>query len=243
MPDERMRPLGSYRVVAYGPTMRAASRSPRTFLSETQLLAVSLKGGRSYVQGSQQLARAAEVLGATALGSCGFRRLTDRRVRLAVLDGGAPLPDDRLGEAVFVVPGLRQVAFLEDAGEAPCAPEAAGFTLTPDDDCTVPLEGRFHFAQASSFEARLEVVISAIRQLHEPHLAAGEHAIFTGLRGASLACALRDGSGALRVGEMRVLRGATGWQSMARVELVQEGLAEAFVASFAVGPRNWRDAA
>lgn len=54
MPDEQTRPLGNLMLLLMVGSMRSTSRRPCTLLADAPLLDVTLRGGRSYVQGSQQ---------------------------------------------------------------------------------------------------------------------------------------------------------------------------------------------
>jgi hypothetical protein len=218
--------------------------APRQLLQDRPApLAVTLKGARDYVQGSQMLARAAEVVGADILLACAFHRLTASAVAATMLSPGERPPEEACGDAEFARGRERvRVAFMEQPGLAPRAGDTAGWTLGAVVESK--LEGEFAYAGAAHFESRLEVVVRALKTLHEAEAGPGARAIFTGVRRASFACGTLPDAGILRIASLRALQTAGGWQTLSRLELSPEGAPpQAALASFAVVGQGSRDAA
>lgn len=135
-----------------------------------ETLAVGLRGTRSYVQGSQILARTAELIAAEAaepalLVSAKFTKITDRGV-LVALDA-ADLPAAlEIGRAQFAIGEARRVVrFFEVEGlEAPriddVPPSTSGLVTSGDGG------GHADFAIDATFESYLAAVIECVKALH-----------------------------------------------------------------------------
>ncbi len=132
-----------------------------------RILDVGLRGTRNYVQGSQILARTAEIVAAdhphALLTSAKFTRITLKGVRLVVGDGDGA---DEIGRATFDDGGTRIVArFLEiDGPDAPRIDDVPPSTSGLEADAAGA--GSAGFAIAGGFESYLAAVIECVKAIH-----------------------------------------------------------------------------
>lgn len=131
------------------------------------ILDVGLRGTRNYVQGSQILARTAEIVAAehpqAVLTSAKFTRITLKGVRLTFGDGDAA---DEIGRATFTDGDARIIArFHEVAGpDAPRIDDVPGATSGLEADADGA--GSAAFAIAGGFESYLAAVIECVKAIH-----------------------------------------------------------------------------
>lgn len=150
-------------------------------------LVVGLRGTRNYVQGSQILARTAEIIAAdhpqAVLVSAKFTRITLRGVRMVIGDGEE---GDEIGRATFVDGDARIVTrfFEVDGPDAPRIDDVPGATrdLTADDSGT----GGAAFTIAGGFESYLAAVIECVKAIHARRGEQVTDIWFTALMGARL---------------------------------------------------------
>lgn len=186
-------------------------------------LAVVLNGARTYVQGSQMLAGAAaharEILGAEALVSCAFRRITDRLVALRI---GEESRVSSVGSAEFLSPAGRIVIQFEELeAEAPRAEVSEPVFLAPDGDL------RVGFHQAQGLAGLVAGIVQSVKAFHERRFPGSWDIWFTGLRGTALPLAEDVSSGDITIELKRVIGAAPTFQSLTSVVL-------------RAGAREWR---
>lgn len=191
---------------------------------------VFLNGGRDYVQGTQMIARAAEILPGgsvetAVLTTAAFKKIT--RNKILCLRGDAAPPEGLalIGDAGFKRDGetltLRFAELVEPA-ERRDLPENVAYeplgALNPD------LCGDFAFAGLDSFEDLLVLIVQTVKAVHE---AAGPdvHDIwFTGCRNAALPLAGPPmTAGKLTVRHLRLLGRAPLFQTMSAIDVEGTG--------------------
>ena len=161
-------------------------------MARTSPLGVFLNGSRTYVQGTQILARSAEAVfedGSGLLRQATFHSITDRLVTLTPADQAADLPAAPLGRAVYedAQGNALSVVWHAQDGAAPRADRPLSCTWRRQDQGQAhPLSARFALAGLTSGEDYLNALIQAIKGLHDA-LAEDVHDIwFTGLRRADI---------------------------------------------------------
>ena len=153
-------------------------------------LEVGLRGTRNYVQGSQILARTAEIVAAdhpdAVLASAKFTRITLLGVELVLGEGDAPSGGEEIGRGQFLIGDERLSArwFEVPGPEAPRIDDVPGATsgLAPDGAGG----GRADFAIAGTFESYLAAVIECVKALHAGRGERVSDIWFTALVGARL---------------------------------------------------------
>ncbi len=153
-------------------------------------LEVGLRGTRNYVQGSQILARTAEIVArdhpGAVLASAKFTRITLLGVELVLGEGDAPSGGEEIGRGQLLAGDERlPVRWFEVPGpEAPRIEDVPGATsgLAPDGAGG----GRADFAIAGSFESYLAAVIECVKALHAHRGERVSDIWFTALVGARL---------------------------------------------------------
>jgi len=156
----------------------------------THLLDVGLRGTRDYVQGSQILARTAELVevadpAPSLLVSAKFTRITDLGVRV-VLGGDGLDAEPEIGRAQFARGDARTTArFFEVAGPQ-ARPLADVAPATSDLESTGLGGGQAAFAIPGTFESYLAAVIECVKALHAKRGEQVSDIWFTALVGARL---------------------------------------------------------
>ncbi len=155
------------------------------------LLDVCLRGTRSYIQGSQMLAKAAEWLvsegfGAAVLTSAKFSKLTNRKVMLQLDNEPAPPNLMRLGMATYGTgAGTLNVQFLEhESACAPRCPEQPS-RISSYDSCGAGV-GYCRFATDGTHESYLAAVVEILKKQQAGLAAHVEEIWFTALSNAEL---------------------------------------------------------
>jgi len=153
-----------------------------------QPLNVYIRGTRDYVQGSQILARTAELVGADGsalLASAKFTQITERGV-LAVFDDADAGDALEIGRAQFVTATGRQtVRFCEVAGDkAPPIEDVSRVTANLETDGKGT--GSTTFAIAGTFESYLVAIIEFVKAVHAQRGERVTDIWFTALMGARL---------------------------------------------------------
>jgi hypothetical protein len=154
----------------------------------SHVLEVGLRGTRDYVQGSQILARSAEIVAAdhpdAVLVAAKFTRITRQGVVAVLGDGDAD--GEEIGRGRLDLGGERlEVRWLELPGpEAPRIDDVPGATsgLEPDGAGG----GTCSFAIAGTFESYLAAVIEFVKALHARRGERVADIWFTALMGARL---------------------------------------------------------
>lgn len=203
-------------------------------VSDLQRLAVYLNSARDYVQGTQMIARAAEVW-APALGpravltAAAFRKITQNKV--LCLSGATPPPEGLtlIGEASFATwfDNGRQTTtlrFAELAEPAERRLRAETIVYEPLAALQPGLTGEFAFAGLKSFEDLLILIIQSVKAVHEAAGPAIHDIWFTGCRQTALPIAAPPmTAGKLTVRHLRLLGRAPLFQTMSAVELEGAG--------------------
>ncbi len=162
-------------------------------------LDVGLRGTRNYVQGSQILARTAEIVAPTAtLLTAKFTRITEQGV-IAAIDGDAA-DGEEIGSAQFDVDGKRvAVRYIDVPGpKAPRIDDVPGSTSGLETDGAGT--GHADFAIDGTFESYLAAVIECVKAIHARRGDQVTDIWFTALVGARLpVVATYPTTGALRV--------------------------------------------
>jgi len=157
----------------------------------SQPLTVGLRGTRDYVQGSQILARSAEIVAAeygpeAVLVTAKFTRITEQGVLLVVGDDSAEAGGAEIGRGQFAV-GDERVAVRWHELPGPKASriddvDRSTFDLTLDGEGG----GRTNFAIAGDIESYLAAVIECVKALHAARGTRVTDIWFTALMGARL---------------------------------------------------------
>ncbi|MEO1308199.1 MAG: hypothetical protein AAFV38_09805 [Pseudomonadota bacterium] len=196
---------------------------------ELSPLEVFLNGKRTYVQGTQLVARATEFAAKTekeplTVSAAAFQRITDK---LVFIRPGAPQKsgedDKELGSLVLRgSDGPLNYTFVEGSEEAPRrdVPPACTYALVAGSQSDV-LSGTFEIAGLSTPEDYLVALVQSVKQLHEGISDSVHDIWFTGLRAANLPvthpfpCA----TGRLTLSYRRLMQGEDAWQSLLAVEM------------------------
>jgi hypothetical protein len=153
-------------------------------------LKVTLAGSRNYVQGTQMLARAAELLAdfgpsPQMLKKAGFRRITSRLVAASRLPEG-PEGQRPIGAATFgTSAGDTAIHFFELPSDAPRAPVRHMPAMS---HTTIPAEfnGAFDFSAVHEFEDLLNLMVQSTKRVHEASQPDARDIWFTGLTDGEL---------------------------------------------------------
>lgn len=184
-------------------------------------LDVFLNGERTYVQGTQMLARAAEILDGedVMLEAAGFHEITDQNVGILVRESVEDQLEGTLGSATFRHSdgAARKVFFVALPGTAPrmTVPPHCSYDRTPGSG-EEPLSGDFAVASLQVPEDFFDALIQAVKQLHEG-LGAGVRDIwFTGLRAAQIpvTAPFPAPEGLLEIRYRRLLAHDASWQTL-----------------------------
>ena len=202
---------------------------PTSLLPRATPLDVSLLNGRSYVQGTQMIARAcAQLVPAQAkLSSAKFLRLTDRQIHAALAaNASVSAPEELVGVLQLdAASNDRTVLLLEGSEPAPpCQSEVQLRLLDLQHDGR--LSGHYAFESADGLVGLLDALVQGIKRLHEGLQQPVCDIWFTGLRQIELPLhgLPTAGRGRVDVTQLRVLSRGRQHQSLLRVQLVLEGL-------------------
>lgn len=191
-------------------------------------LDVFLNGARSYVQGTQMIARSAEHLASLGpsdaplpeLQTAVFHRISDRGVTIREGQAVSPkdAPDDLLGALVFAHGDARiglHLVEAQDTAPRRDAPHAGRWS-----EQTAARQGAlstaFDVEGLKTGEDLLVAIVQTVKGLHEA-LAADVHDVWlTGFRSANvpLAGPLPSTSGVLSLQSRRVMKGPDVWQTL-----------------------------
>ena len=150
-------------------------------------LGTFLRGARTYVQGTQLLARTAERVpgpGVT-LEQVVFSQITDHDA--IVFDAGATLPGnaDVLGRCRFDTQnGPMDLVWIAAESEAPRKDEDMNIAFSISGE--LPDDASIAFSQIDSLEDMLNVLVQGLKSHHARHFAGATDIWFTGLRKAAL---------------------------------------------------------
>ncbi len=187
-------------------------------------LDVVLNGSRGYVQGTQMLARAAEVIAPgkpVILRQAAFHSITDRLVSLIRADDADSLPEQTLGRAVFEGTDgqLITVVFVEGAATAPRADIPPGCTWTRlDADRDNPLDADFALSGLTTGEDFLNALIQSLKDLHQSLKDDVSDVWFTGLRKAAIPLPdFPEPEGRLEIRAERLMGRDEAFQSIQRI--------------------------
>lgn len=204
-----------------------------------------LVGDRNYVQGSQMLARAAELVSRVTgeharLRECGFHHLTSANVEVALFPDVDFKRSGYCGHASFdcadrsCTIGFRStdvpVDRVEDLTRWGLRPIAAPSGLS----------GEFAFEGMADFEALLEIVIAAIKSVHAQLAPDVTDIWFTGCRRADLPVHPPSGAGSLLVRPIRIMGGAGQFQTLCSAELQFPDEVRRAIVSFAFKSQEFR---
>ena len=190
---------------------------------------VFLNGKRTYVQGTQMLSRAAEIVAAedmpgALLKTAAFHAISDKSIDIALADE-APEGRRDLGFCQFTVPAgaTLKAIFLERDETAPRRDVPPACTYTRMDNAhDHVLSGDWQVEGAASLEDLLVAIIQTVKSQHED-IGRGVHDIwFTGLRGAALPAsgAFATGKGQIQTRFARYIGRDGQYQSLQSVTLV-----------------------
>jgi hypothetical protein len=192
-------------------------------------LEVFLNDGRSYVQGTQMLGRAAELVlaehPAASLKSAAFHRITDKLVSASVLAPGTKPAEDALGSAEFHTGDATcQIAFIEGADIAPpdVVPPACTYTPTGAAQDS-PLSADYRLGSVRSFEDMMVALIQTIKKQHDALPGEIRDIWFTGLRGSAIPAPFSAPEGLLEIRFMRLMGKDGAYQSLQKVTYTPEG--------------------
>lgn len=189
----------------------------------SQALPVFLRGDRNYIQGTQIVARLAERVASegSRLTQATFSRITANTV--CWLPPGLGETDQLIGQVHFVKDGQEQAYRLLDSGEAaPRMDKAMDVQLTLV-KAPAPLAGQYRFETPGDLESLLNVMVQAVKALHE-RLDPGVHDVwFTGMRQFALPVQGWSGpfSGVIDIRHRRLVRRGPQYQSL--VEVIVSG--------------------
>jgi hypothetical protein len=186
---------------------------------QRQTLAVFLRGERSYVQGTQIIARLAEQVApeGSLLTQATFSQITANTV--CWLPVRPEETDHLIGQVHFVKDDQEHVYWLRDAGVAAPRLDAPMDVQLHLVEAPAPLAGQYRFETPGDLEALLNVMVQAVKALHE-RLDPGVHDVwFTGMRQFALPVQGQPGplSGVIDVRHRRLLRRGHQYQSLIEV--------------------------
>jgi hypothetical protein len=183
-------------------------------------LPVMLNGGREYVQGTQMLARASEIVAPAGgtLTMAAFRSITDRQVILSILEPGAKPPKATLGSARYrTADGTEfSVAFIAESERAPAdtrPPRCSWRRLDAGDGGA--LDADFAIEGLGDSEDFLDALIQTIKLLHDAMGPDIRDIWFTGLRNGTVPVGPRFpvAEGLLTLRQQRMMGREGVWQS------------------------------
>jgi hypothetical protein len=159
--------------------------STQDFLAGVEL-DVFLRGSRSYVQGTQLIARASEIVAGsgTRLRQAMFTSITARRVNLCRLED---CPDQAgIGLLQFDTAGVISTYRLMEIPFAARRKDVdMGVRIEPQ-GITESLTGRYRFEHRGTLEGFLNVLVQSIKSLHENVSPVPRDIWFSGMRGFDL---------------------------------------------------------
>lgn len=186
-------------------------------------LNVFLRGSRTYVQGTQLIARVADRLADSdaVLARAAFSKITGNLVavsRADAADDGRPV----VGQVAFSH-GEEEQGFvlLECEAEAPRLDLPMDITVRLV-QCTGKLAGTYAYEGAVDLESTLNIIVQSTKALHETLGEGVGDVWFTGIRGFPLPAGAPTAAaeGLVIVEALRVMRSGTTYQSMLRVGLL-----------------------
>jgi hypothetical protein len=204
-------------------------------------LDVFLNGTRNYVQGSQILARTAElmrpVFGSLNLTEFTFKRTSINLVGVSLADDSAAnVPQSTappIGDALFKSDQKPiRAKFVELPAAAPKADLPETVTLKLESGGTAG-NGCFAFRGAVSFEDALRTIVQAVKKLHEALAQDARDIWLTGMRAAAIPIdkGFQDADGEIAVELVRLMRSPPQYQTLNKVTISERdgGLAPFFV--------------
>jgi hypothetical protein len=189
---------------------------------QNAVLDVFLRGARTYVQGTQLIARLADRLGKNdaVLVRAGFSTITDKAV--TAVEAGSTGPDQAvLGQVIFRSDDREHgFALIEGQREAPRRDLDMGIRFVPAER-TGRLAGAYSYDGAVDLESTLNVIVQSTKALHETLGDSVSDVWFTGIRGFPLPTGEPAGarSGMVSIQGLRVMRSGATYQSMLKVSL------------------------
>jgi len=194
-----------------------------------QPMDVCLNDGRTYVQGTQMLARAADWIAQTSgakaitLTACAFRAITDQGVALGPAQ---PAPEEAapIGTATFSVDGTAvELGFYETGSTAPkdSLAEPCSYRLLEggaQDDVQV-----FEVSAMRGIEGVMVATVQCLKTMHAGLATDMRDIWFTGLRGASIAHGVDLADTKLTMTRARMMGKSPNWQSLTKMELAGSG--------------------
>ena len=186
-----------------------------------------LVGDREYVQGTQMIARGADIIRATcgehfSLTTAAFKRITSNNVVIAEVVADEDAPSASVGYAVYDGDQGRQLLHFLDSGVI-----AQRTDEYRSGSCTLArsardLTGSFVYSRVTSFEGMLSVVIRCLKLLHQALPGNVRDIWFTGCRHASLP--VRDpfpaNQGGIEIEHLRLMRTPSRCQTLSQVKIV-----------------------
>jgi hypothetical protein len=203
-----------------------------------------LVGDRSYVQGSQMLARAAEMLSEAtgeraSLRDCGFHHLAAADVEVDLI-ADDPATAGYFGHASFACPGgSHTFGFRSTDTPVQRTEDQADWGLQPS---VAPsgLSGEFAFDGVTDFESLLEVVIAGVKTMHSGLAQDVTDIWFTGCRKSDLPVYPPGRSGRLLVRPIRIMGRNGRFQTLCSAELQFPDEVRRAILSFAFKSRGFR---
>jgi hypothetical protein len=203
-------------------------------------LEVFLNGTRNYVQGSQILARTAELIrpgfGPLNLTEFVFKRTSINLIGVRLDDSASNEPQrgaSPIGDALFQSDQMAiHATFVELSAAAPKAdlPETVALKLKSGGTGG---NGCFAFHGAFSFEDALRTVVQAVKKLHETLTQDARDIWLTGMRAAAIPIdkGFRDANGQIEVELVRLMQSPPQYQTLNKVTITggKSGLAPFFV--------------
>lgn len=190
-------------------------------------LDVFLNGNRNYVQGTQILARTAELIqlmsrDAFSLSEFAFKQTTLNLVGVSLSEQAPESDEPAIGAAIFTSARSRLYArFVDLDTPAPRAnvPETIALCLIAGG---ADGNGRFSFAAASSFEDSLRIIVQSVKTLHGAFAEDAHDIWLTGMRNAAIP--IREGfasaDGEIEIALMRIMRSPPQYQTLSRIAIV-----------------------
>ena len=192
-------------------------------------LDICLNGARSYVQGTQLIARSAEALAearpgaAITLRSAAFHRMTDRHVDLSI-GAEAEQVGDPIGVLNFGSNDAPEVAYLYEPGAT--APRRDIAVAAAWDKCAADHDGvlsaGFELSGLHTGEDLLVAIVQTVKGLHEALAEDVKDVWLTGFRSANIPMAgpFPDPEGVLQLQSRRVMKSDGVWQTLQMASFV-----------------------